>query len=356
MDRDQECKASAGEKKRVLEACKPRKFSTLTWTAERIAEIAEWYVTDFFADCVVGTFNLAILWPCLVAFPPLDTLGQADKLFTQSWQLLSNLYWSCHSVPSCQDKTPTYFVWFNEHNRLIYMQAINPPVSGCIWYSLLCRHIQPNTCRAGTAEMQKTRSFRNCWLWCTLRSCETQLKQVAATKITPHCTTERSVLALFWEQGFWLLTALLLPVSLRGKRENSLGSTGPTQQAASTEVKSSALTALLDEFLDRNWLDDGIAAEGRLLLRGHCLGRLPRVRVWVQPSRCLLWLGDSKGGLRSTVAEVGVLQRADVLTHPENKQEKQKMNKTPKTTTPPPTNHQAHWGNAWVCTPGESEG
>ena len=79
-----------------------------------------------------------------------------------------------------------------------------------------------------------------------------------------------------------------LPVSLRGESENSLGSAGPTQQAASTEIKSSALTALLDEFLDRNRLNDRIAAEGGLLLGGQCLGRLPRLRVWVQPSRCLL--------------------------------------------------------------------
>jgi len=148
-------------------------------------------------------------------------------------------------------------------------------------------------------------------------SSETQLNQAAATNKGQTPLHHRK-----FHFGPVLDTALLLPVSLCGECENSLSSTGPTQQAASTEVKSSALTALLDEFLDRNRLNDRVAAEGGLLLRGQCLGRLPRLRVWVQPSWCLLRLGDGKGGLGSTISEVGVLQCADVLTHPENKQEK----------------------------------
>lgn len=126
---------------------------------------------------------------------------------------------------------------------------------------------------------------------------------------------------------------MLLPISLCGECENSLGSTGPTQQAAPTEVESSALTALLDELLDGNRLNNRVAAEGGLLLRCQFLGRLPQLRVWLQASRCLLWLGDGKGGLGSTIAEVGVLQRADVLTHPANKQEKEKMDKHPRIST-----------------------
>lgn len=123
---------------------------------------------------------------------------------------------------------------------------------------------------------------------------------------------------------------MLLPVSLRGECENSLGSTGTTQQTASTEVKSSALTAVLDEILDGNWLNDRVAAQGGLLLGAQCLRSLPRLRFWVLPSGCLLGLGDGKGGLGSTITEVGVLQCADVLTHPGNTQEKQKLINTPK--------------------------
>lgn len=72
---------------------------------------------------------------------------------------------------------------------------------------------------------------------------------------------------------------MFLPVSLCRECENSLGSTGPTQQAASTEVESSAFTALLDEFLDGNWLNDRIAAEGGLLLRGLFLRSVSQLSV-----------------------------------------------------------------------------
>lgn len=49
------------EKKGVLEACRPGKFSILAWTAKRIAEIAQKSVTYQSADHVVGTLNPDIL-------------------------------------------------------------------------------------------------------------------------------------------------------------------------------------------------------------------------------------------------------------------------------------------------------
>ena len=44
------------EKKRLLEACKPRKFPTLACAAKRIAETAKKSATYQSADRIVGTF------------------------------------------------------------------------------------------------------------------------------------------------------------------------------------------------------------------------------------------------------------------------------------------------------------
>lgn len=122
------------------------------------------------------------------------------------------------------------------------------------------------------------------------------------------------------EQPFWgvVRRGAHTPVSLRGQREHSLGGAAPRHEAAPTEVGGPAAAAFPDEFLDGEGLDDWRGPQGALLLRALLRGRAFTLQV-PKESRAsggLLGLADGQGGLRGAIAEMGVLQRAHILTHP----------------------------------------
>lgn len=108
------------------------------------------------------------------------------------------------------------------------------------------------------------------------------------------------------------------PVGLRGQCEHSLGGAAPGHEAAPAEVGGPAAAAFPDEFLDGEGLDDRGGAQGALLLRVLLRGRAFTLQV-PKESRAsggLVGLADGQGGLRGAITEVGVLQRAHILTHP----------------------------------------
>lgn len=122
------------------------------------------------------------------------------------------------------------------------------------------------------------------------------------------------------EQPFWGVArrGAHTPVGLRGQREHSLGGAAAGHEAAPAEVGGPAAAAFPDEFLDGEGLDDRGGTQGALLLRALLQGRTFTLQV-PKESRAaggLLGLADGQGGLRGAIAEVGVLQRAHILTHP----------------------------------------
>lgn len=122
------------------------------------------------------------------------------------------------------------------------------------------------------------------------------------------------------KQPFWGVVRIggHTPVGLGGECEHSLGGTAPRHEAAPAEVGGPASAAFPDQFLDGEGLDDWGCAQGALLLQALLLWRALTLHVPKEPSGsgCLLGLADGQGGLRGTIAEVGVLQCAHVLTYP----------------------------------------
>lgn len=108
----------------------------------------------------------------------------------------------------------------------------------------------------------------------------------------------------------------VLPVSLRRQRTDSLGGAGSGHQAAAPQVQAPPPpAALLQQLLDGQRLDDGLA---QTQLCGLRAGLTAQLQPQVDGGGLLALLGDGgqRGRLRGAVAEVGVLQRADVLRHP----------------------------------------
>ena len=118
-------------------------------------------------------------------------------------------------------------------------------------------------------------------------------------------------------------TVTCVPVRLCGQRAHGLGGAGPRHQAAALQVQASASAALPQQLLDGQRLDDRLA---QAQLRGLRAGLAAQLQAQVHADRLLALLGDGgqRGRLRGAVAEVGVLQRADVLRHPETKVEYKK--------------------------------
>lgn len=113
----------------------------------------------------------------------------------------------------------------------------------------------------------------------------------------------------------------MLPVGLRGQRTHGLGGTGPSHQAAALQVRTPAPAPLPQQLLDGQGLDDRLA---QAQLRGLRAGLAAQLRPQVHGAGLLALLGD--GGQRrrlgGAVAEVSVLQRADVFSHPERERER----------------------------------
>lgn len=110
------------------------------------------------------------------------------------------------------------------------------------------------------------------------------------------------------------------PVRLRGQRADGLGGAGPRHQAAAPQVQAPPPSAaLLQQLLDGQRLDDRLA-QAQLGRLGARLAAQLQTQVHAGRARRLLALlgdGGQGGRLQGAVAEVGVLQRADVLRHPE---------------------------------------
>lgn len=105
------------------------------------------------------------------------------------------------------------------------------------------------------------------------------------------------------------------PVSLCWQSAHSLGSSGPGHQAAGLQVQTSAPSAALpQQLLDGQRLDDRLT---QAQLRGLRAGLAAQLQPQVHRLLALLGDGGQRGRLRGAIAEVGVLQWTDVLSHPE---------------------------------------
>ena len=107
-------------------------------------------------------------------------------------------------------------------------------------------------------------------------------------------------------------THLLSPVGLRRKRTHSLGCAGACEQASPPQLQALPPAALLQQLGDGQRLDDRLAQpQAQLPLWA---GLALRLQAQVHG---LLGLRDGQVGLgAAAVAEVGVLQGADVFHHP----------------------------------------
>lgn len=116
----------------------------------------------------------------------------------------------------------------------------------------------------------------------------------------------------------WGPRCALIPVGLGGQREHGLGGAAACHEAAPAEVGAPASAAFPDQFLDGEGLDDRGRAQGALRLQVLLRSRVLTLCV-PEESRVpwrLLGLADGQRGLRGASAEMGVLQRAHVLTDP----------------------------------------
>lgn len=104
-----------------------------------------------------------------------------------------------------------------------------------------------------------------------------------------------------------------LLVYLGRKGTNSFSSIACTHQAISSEVECSALSALFDKILDRNWLDDWTLAKRALLFCGIFLRRVYGKTMCI--CRDLLGLGDGQRKLGGPITKMCMLQGAYIFTN-----------------------------------------